>query len=229
MVPNQFLDLFGIQYIQMLISGYAERLARTKLKRKATMISLKKVLLPVKLPKQPDQINSLIEALGIGIHDEIHVIYVAPIIPYSARFPFPSSYRKKIETNVVLRSEKRLKVFLKGISKNRNLKSIVALGDPSRQILKYAQTAQIDLIVMRGRKKYGFERLFLGSVVEQVVKESPIPVFAIISNIEYVYGTKGKKTQNWDACNKTSQAVLEHILYVSRVFNCSRYRRGTCL
>lgn len=183
------------------------------------MTSFKKILLPVKLSKQPDQIISLIEALETGIHDEIHVIYVAPIIPFSARFPFPSSYRKQLEAKIVLRAEKSLKEFLKGISKNRNLKSIIALGDPSKQIAKYAQTAKIDLIVMRGRKKYGFERFFLGSVVEQVVKESPIPVFAIISNMENIYGTKGKKTQNWDARNKTSQAVLEHILYVSRVFS----------
>ena len=82
---------------------------------------------------------------------------------------------------------------------------------------------------MRGHKKYGFEKLFFGSVVEQVVKDSPTPVFAIISNIEYVNGTKGKKTKKWNACNKTSQAILEHMLYVSRVLSCSRFRRGTCL
>ncbi len=34
---------------------------------------------------------------------------------------------------------------------------------------------------------------------------------------EYVYGTTDKKPKKWDVCNKTSQAILEHILCVSKV------------
>jgi nucleotide-binding universal stress UspA family protein len=183
----------------------------------ATMTAFKKVLIPVKLSKQPNQIISLIQGLIKWIQPEIHVIYVAPAIPHTARFPFPNGCREELEAKILIRAEESLKEFLKLIPKNIILKPIVTLGDPTEQILNYVQNVQIDLIIMVGRKKYTFERFFLGSVVDQVLKESPVPVFTIISNIEYDARAKGKKLQTGTPVKKTTLAILEHILYESEV------------
>ena len=161
----------------MLISGCAEKSARLRFKEKTIMTSFKKILLSVKLSRQPDQIVYLIEVLGIGIHNEIHVIYVALIIQYATKFLFTSPYREKLETKTALRAKKSLKELLKDIFANRDFKSTVVLDDSSKQIIKYAQTTQIDLIAMNIRKKNRLKKILFGSVVAQVTKKSPIAVF----------------------------------------------------
>jgi nucleotide-binding universal stress UspA family protein len=183
----------------------------------ATMNAFKKVLIPVKLSEPPNRIISLIQALIKWMLVEIHVIYVAPIIPHTARFPFPNGCREELEAKIVLRAENSLKEFLKTVSKINILKPIVTLGDPTKQILNYVQNVQIDLIIMVGRKKYTFERFFQGSVMDQVLKGSPVPVFTIISNIEDDDRAKEKKIKTGTPVKKTTLAILEHILYESEV------------
>jgi nucleotide-binding universal stress UspA family protein len=55
----------------------------------------------------------------------------------------------------------------------------VRFGIPWQEIMHVAKTGQVDLIVMASHGRTGFKRWTLGSVAEQVVDMSPIPVFII--------------------------------------------------
>ena len=48
-------------------------------------------------------------------------------------------------------------------------------------IVKYAENENADLIIMGSTRKTGFKRLLLGSVANDVVIHSPIPVMIIKS------------------------------------------------
>jgi nucleotide-binding universal stress UspA family protein len=52
-------------------------------------------------------------------------------------------------------------------------------GVPVREILEYAETNDIDLIVMGTHGRTGFGRVLLGSVAEKVVRHSEIPVLTV--------------------------------------------------
>ncbi len=52
-------------------------------------------------------------------------------------------------------------------------------GHPADDILKFADSAKIDLIVMGGIGKSGLEKFLLGSVAEKVVRNSKIPVMVV--------------------------------------------------
>lgn len=52
-------------------------------------------------------------------------------------------------------------------------------GSPAREIVHYAETAGCDLVVMGTAGRNGLGRLLLGSVTEQVVRRSPVPVLTI--------------------------------------------------
>lgn len=54
-------------------------------------------------------------------------------------------------------------------------------GTPSRNIISCATDEQCDLIIMATRGRLGVERLLLGSVTEQVVRQSPVPVLTVQS------------------------------------------------
>ena len=58
-------------------------------------------------------------------------------------------------------------------------RKIVLQGNPSQEILKYAEEMKADLIVIGSRGRTGIEKLLLGSVAEKVVLQSPIPVLLI--------------------------------------------------
>ncbi|HPF39296.1 MAG TPA: universal stress protein [Phycisphaerae bacterium] len=52
-------------------------------------------------------------------------------------------------------------------------------GDPAREVLKLAETAQAELIVMGTHGRTGLSRLLMGSVAEQVVREADCPVLTV--------------------------------------------------
>ena len=52
----------------------------------------------------------------------------------------------------------------------------VAKGRSAGVIVEYAQSAEIDLIVMATHGRAGLGRLFLGSVTDEVIRRAGIPV-----------------------------------------------------
>lgn len=55
-------------------------------------------------------------------------------------------------------------------------------GHPAEEIIKYAEKCSVDLIVVGTSKKRGWNRFWLGSVAEKVVKKSKIPVLVVPIN-----------------------------------------------
>ena len=52
-------------------------------------------------------------------------------------------------------------------------------GSPSREIVRFAETEGVDLIVMGTHGRGGIDRLLLGSVAERVVRSSTVPVLTV--------------------------------------------------
>ena len=56
---------------------------------------------------------------------------------------------------------------------------IVRPGDPAREIRREAEQLPFDLLILGTHGRSGFERLFLGSVTEKVLRSTPVPVLTI--------------------------------------------------
>jgi len=52
-------------------------------------------------------------------------------------------------------------------------------GEPAEEIIRYAGSHSIDLIVMGTHGRTGFSRVLLGSVVERVLRGAPCPVLVV--------------------------------------------------
>ena len=52
-------------------------------------------------------------------------------------------------------------------------------GNPSREIVRYAEREDCDLVVMGTHGRGGIDRLLLGSVAEKVVRSSAVPVLTV--------------------------------------------------
>lgn len=52
-------------------------------------------------------------------------------------------------------------------------------GSPAREIVRYAEREDCDLVVMGTHGRGGIDRLLLGSVAERVVRSSSVPVLTV--------------------------------------------------
>jgi nucleotide-binding universal stress UspA family protein len=52
-------------------------------------------------------------------------------------------------------------------------------GDPAGEIVRYARDAAVDLVVMGTHGRTGVERLLMGSVAEQVLRDAPCSVLVV--------------------------------------------------
>ncbi|MBI4797214.1 MAG: universal stress protein [Desulfarculus sp.] len=59
------------------------------------------------------------------------------------------------------------------------LTALVACGDPVEKILAYAQAQAIDLIVVGTHGHKGLKHAILGSVAENLLRRSPVPVLTV--------------------------------------------------
>jgi nucleotide-binding universal stress UspA family protein len=57
-------------------------------------------------------------------------------------------------------------------------KSILT-GDPAQEIIKAIEAEEIDLVIMGTHGRKGLEHVFFGSVAENVLRKSPVPVLVI--------------------------------------------------
>ena len=59
------------------------------------------------------------------------------------------------------------------------VRTIISVGDPATEIIKCAEEDDADMIVMGTHGRSGYRKMFFGSVTEQVLRRSPVPVFAV--------------------------------------------------
>ena len=83
---------------------------------------------------------------------------------------------KDLEDNA--QEEMRKFVYWK-MKNNTNLEQVILHGEPHREIVKYAQENEIDLVVIATHGRTGLAHMLMGSVAERIVRLSPVPVLAV--------------------------------------------------
>lgn len=63
--------------------------------------------------------------------------------------------------------------------RDRSLETEIATGEPDHRIVAHAEEESVDLIVIGSHGQEGISRLLLGSVAENVVRRSPVPVLVV--------------------------------------------------
>ncbi|MEO1399787.1 MAG: universal stress protein [Cyanobacteria bacterium J06635_1] len=81
------------------------------------------------------------------------------------------------------RKENVQKTFLEKFPSDqyKGLHFAVEVGDPSSEIIDYAQQEKIGLIVMPSKGRTGLSRFFMGSVAERVMRFAHCPVLVLRS------------------------------------------------
>ncbi|MFC4541032.1 universal stress protein [Halosolutus amylolyticus] len=55
----------------------------------------------------------------------------------------------------------------------------IAVGNPAREVVRYAEEHDVDLIIVGNHGRSGVSRVLLGSVAEKIVRRAPVPVTVV--------------------------------------------------
>lgn len=125
--------------------------------------------------------NALAKAVELaGSPDQVEVVHVTP---YPAAMEPSVVWGAYSEENICENLEKS---FRKEIPEAMypGIKFTAFFGDPGSQIAHFAKQLKAGLVVISSHGRTGFQRLFIGSVAERVVRMSPCPVLVLRSEEE---------------------------------------------
>lgn len=71
--------------------------------------------------------------------------------------------------------------YIKGLGevKGINVETVLLEGNPSEELIRYAEEEQMDIVIMGTIGKKGLDRMLLGSVTGNLVRHSKVPVMVI--------------------------------------------------
>ena len=142
----------------------------------------KNILVPVDLSLMSKEV--LRAAIEIGKHRaaDVCALYVMRgtdhIAYYAAEFSGTIGMEREDKESRKL-AEARLMDMLRELGGGAKVRPRIVTGDPVNEIIRHAETEDIDLIVMATHGRRGLSRLLMGSVTEQVVRCAPCPVLSI--------------------------------------------------
>ncbi|MGD9181020.1 MAG: universal stress protein [Desulfobacterales bacterium] len=152
------------------------------------MAEFKNILYPVALtdisPKEAPYVVTLAKKLDAQVH-LIHVLrrfdwFVDTYVPDTPKPDF-KRIASDFEDKLLVQAEQKLEVFKKKHLKEIQIvNAIVVSGTHYRQILDYAKSEGIDLIIMGTGKRR--QRMMFGSVADKVSRLAKVPVMLIKSS-----------------------------------------------
>ena len=76
--------------------------------------------------------------------------------------------------------------YIKGLGevKGINVESILLEGNPSEELIRYADEEKMDIVIMGTLGKTGLNRMLMGSVAGNLVRHSKVPVMVVSKKYE---------------------------------------------
>jgi len=145
------------------------------------MISIRKILFPTDFSECAKSAEEYAIALAGQFNAEIHLLHVLADLTTMLPDPgFAISLSKDDLAMFKKEAQQRLeKIRPEGFSPPLRVVRALRTGNAFVEILKYAEEARIDLIVIGTHGRSGLVHLLLGSVAEKVVRKAQCPVLTV--------------------------------------------------
>lgn len=145
------------------------------------MIQLRRVLLPTDFSDFSAVAQKYACAFVDQFQAELHVLHVIQdIVPLAPEpgvvLPPQPDFLKELEQNATAMLER---VLEPSWSAGKKIALVVRQGPPHLEIVRYAKESNCDLIVIGTHGRTGLAHVFMGSVVEKIVRKAPCPVLTV--------------------------------------------------
>ena len=140
---------------------------------------MKKILVPLDLSEFSLEAIEPANLLASFSQAQMYLLHVMPIISphscpcvdYQSETALRDAEDDSLQFLEALRGEK--------IYNPRKLVRVIRRGEPIVQIIQFARDEDIDLIVITTHGQTGFARVLPGSIAEEVIRRSPVPVLVV--------------------------------------------------
>ena len=137
---------------------------------------LKKILWATDFSEESQEALLHVQAFKKTFNAELIALHVAPDFS-PALYDTASVIRGELTKRVAAfkkRAEQQLAQLKK--SKNISFKTIIKEGNASKMIIQTAEEEEVDLIIMGRKGQSAIEKFFIGSIANQVLRNSRVPV-----------------------------------------------------
>ena len=144
------------------------------------MEEIKKIVFPVDLSDVSPRIAPTAVSIALKFDAELHLLVVAETLRSYTSFYIPHLSLGNLEVDLLKAAEMKLEDFEDEYCRDcPKVVRVVKLGKPAEEILKYIDSAGIDLAIMGTHGRKGLDRALFGSVAERVLRESRVPVLTM--------------------------------------------------
>jgi nucleotide-binding universal stress UspA family protein len=141
------------------------------------MKTFKNILFPIDFSESSKKIIPYVISMAQAFKSQVHLLYVVRDFKYLTSFHVPHPSLDRLEDEVLENAKKMISRV--GEEHFNACITRVLTGDAASEIITYAQTEKIELIIMGTHGRKGLDRTFFGSVAGNVVKNAPVPVMVI--------------------------------------------------
>jgi nucleotide-binding universal stress UspA family protein len=176
-------------------------------------IAIRNILFPTDFSKESEQAIACAQSIAHGFQARVHVANVVDLFPHTLS-DTPEAREKQVELR--RQSEARLKDFMLAHQLDpRHFAPVVLAGEIFLAVEEYARRQEIDLIILGSRGDVGFERLFQGSVAEEIFRTAHCPVLVAGPEVREV-GIDGLFNRILYATDRSavSRAALPHLEFL---------------
>jgi len=145
------------------------------------MLTLKTVLVPTDFSDASESALRYGKAMAEKFGASLHVVHVMEdLLAHAWAAEVYVSSMPQLRDEIEKESRLRLGALLTdGERKAFRAETALLAGNPFLEIIRYAKTHGIDLIVMGTHGRGPIAHMLLGSVAEKVVRKSPCPVLTV--------------------------------------------------
>ncbi len=144
------------------------------------MAQINKILYPVDFTEHHVKVLPMVKELVEKLGATLHTLHVVEDLGHYANFYVPHPSLDKMETDLKSGALRKMEEFVQSHFEGfSGVTTEVVTGDPASEVIKYAQEKNIDLIITATHGRKGLEHAIFGSVAENIVRNSPVPVMTI--------------------------------------------------
>ncbi|MCK9240341.1 universal stress protein [Desulfocurvus sp.] len=142
------------------------------------MKDIKKILCAVDFSEATARVADWAAYLGRTLGAEVLLLYVVPDMGRYSDFQVSAGYITGFEREIMNGARLNMEDCLDTLE-GQNVQGLVVMGDPAREILSAVTEHRANLVVIGTHGRKGLDRIIFGSVADQVVKTSPVPVITV--------------------------------------------------
>lgn len=144
------------------------------------MVETRKILFPIDLTENVYKVLPYVLSVSEKYSAMIYLLHVVQDLRKWGKIYVPHTSMDKLQGEALEAADKALdKVCDQDLQGCPNFQRRIVSGDPAAEILKLIDQEGIDLVIMGTHGRKGLEHVMFGSVAENVVKKSPVPVLTI--------------------------------------------------